>query len=59
MEDNDVNEEIKTKIKILNNNKKEELIFTKKFDKIGLITIDFIIEVQMSNMSFLLIIVPP
>ena len=45
------NKEIKSKIKILNNNKKEELIFTKKFNKIGTNTIDFIIEGKLTNMS--------
>ena len=41
---NKINKEIKSKIKILNDNKKEELIFTKKFNKTGINTIDFIIE---------------
>ena len=48
-----INEEIKSKIKILNNNKKEELIFRKKFNKIGLNIIDFIIEEKINNMSFM------
>ena len=30
-----INEEIKSKIKIINNNNKEELIFNKKFDKLA------------------------
>ena len=38
----EINEEIESKIKILNGNKKEDLIFLKKFKKIGL-----------NNMSFL------
>jgi hypothetical protein len=41
---NEINEEIKTKIKILNLDKIEELIFIKKFDKIGLNTINFVID---------------
>ena len=49
----EINEEIHTKIKILNNNKKEDLVFTKKFNKIGLNTIDFVIEGKITNASFL------
>ena len=48
-----INEEIKSKIKILNDNKKEELIFNKKFDKRGDIIIDFIIEEKLTDMSFM------
>ena len=48
-----VNHEILAKIKILNGNKKENLIFHKKFDKTGIHTIDFIIERKIYNMSFL------
>ena len=48
-----INKEIKSKIKILNDNKKEELIFTKKFNKIGINTIDFIIEGKLTNMSYI------
>ena len=33
--DDVINDEIEEKIKILNGNKKEKLVFTKKFDKIG------------------------
>ena len=51
-EDN-INEEIKSKIKILNNNKKEDLIYKKKFDKIGLNDVEFIIEGMLNNISFL------
>ena len=49
----EVNEEIKSKIKILNGNQKEELIFKKKFNKIGYNIIDFIIEERLTNTSFL------
>ena len=38
------NEEIESKIKMLNGDKKEKLIFTKKFDKTGIKIIYFIIE---------------
>ena len=48
-----INEDIESKIKILNDNKKENLIFKKKFDKIGLNTIDFIIEGNLNNMSYI------
>jgi len=47
---NEKNKEIKSKLKILNDNKKEEIIFTKKFNKIGTNTIDFIIEGKLTNM---------
>ena len=50
---NEINEEILSKIKILNGNKKEDLIFLKKFKKIGLNTVCFIIEEKLTNMSFL------
>ena len=39
-----INIDIEPKIKILNNNKKESLIFQKRFEKLGLNEIDFIIE---------------
>ena len=45
--------EIKTKIKILNNNKKEKIISKKKFDKIGIYIIDFIIEEKLTDMSYM------
>ena len=45
--------EIKSKIKILNNNKKKDLIYKKKFDKIGLNDVEFIIEGMLNNISFL------
>ena len=48
---NKINEEIESKIKILNKNKKEEIIFTKKFNKIGINTIDFFIEGKLTNMN--------
>ena len=48
---NNINNEIKSKIKILNGNKKEEIILLKKFNKIGINTIDFIIEGKLTNMS--------
>ena len=51
--DNFINEEILLKIKILNNGKKEKLIFNKEFEKKGLHTIDFIIEEKLNNMSFM------
>ena len=40
----EINKEIKSKIKILNNGKKEKIIFKKKFDKTGMKIIYFIIE---------------
>ena len=48
-----INEEIKSKIKILNYTKKEELIFKKKFARQGYNTIDFIIEGKLTDLSFL------
>ena len=48
-----INEEIKSKIKILNGNKKEDLVFKKKFNKMGIHTIDFIIEDSLTNMNFM------
>ena len=36
---------------LLNKNKKEEIIFTKKFNKIGINTIDFFIEGKLTNMN--------
>ena len=49
----ELNKEVESKIKILNNGKKERIIFKKKFDKIGLNTIYFIIEEKLNDMSFL------
>ena len=48
-----INDEIESKVKILNNNKKENLIFQKKFDKLGINEIDFIIEKELINMCFM------
>ena len=39
-----------SKIKILNGNKKEEFTSIKKFDKIGINTVDFIIERKLNDM---------
>ena len=46
-----VNKEIETKIKILNNGKKEQIIFKKKFPNKGIYTIDFLIEEKLNDMS--------
>ena len=51
--ENVLNEDIKAKIKIWNNNKKEKLIYKKKFDKLGLNTIYFIIEKKLDNLNFI------
>ena len=48
-----INNDIEPKIKILNNNKKESLIFQKRFEKLGLNEIDFIIEEKLNNMCFM------
>ena len=48
-----INEEIKAKIKIINGNKIEDLVFRKKFDKIGLNTIEFLVDGNLTNMGFL------
>ena len=48
-----INEEIEAKVKILNGDKKEKLIFKKKFDKLGLNTVHFIIEEKLTNMSYM------
>ena len=51
-----INEEIKSKIKILNGNQKnqkEELILKKKFDKQGYNSIDFMIKEKLTDMSFI------
>ena len=47
------NKEIESKIKILKGSIKEELILTKKFDKIGINTINFIIEGKLTDMSYI------
>ena len=49
----EINKEIESKIKILNNGKEEKLVFKKKFNKIGINTIYFEIEGKLNNMSFL------
>ena len=41
------------KIKILNGDKKEKLIFKKQVDKIGIHYITFIIEEKLNNMSYM------
>ena len=48
-----INEEIEKKIKILNGKNKENLIFQKKFDKLGINTIIFICEEKLNDMSFM------
>ena len=48
-----INEDIEEKIKIWNNNKKEKLIYKKKFEKKGLNTIYFVIEEKLDIMSFM------
>ena len=48
-----VNEEIESKIKILNGNHREKLIFQKKFNTIGRNEITFIVEEKLNNMSFM------
>ena len=50
---NMLNEDIEAKIKIWSNNKKEKLIYKKKFDKLGLNTIYFIIEKKLDNLNFI------
>ena len=49
----EVNRDIESKIKILNNGKEEKLIFTKKFDKTGIKTIYFSVGKNLNDMSFL------
>jgi len=48
-----INEEIESKIKILNGDKREPLVFQKKFSSPGMNTIIFIIEGNLNNMSYL------
>ena len=48
-----INEEIGRKIKILNGRQKESLIFKKKFNKLGINTINFIIEEKLYDMSYM------
>jgi len=49
----DINKEIKSKIKMLNGNKKEILTYSKRFDHLGINFIDFIIEDKLTDLSFL------
>ena len=49
----ELNKEIESKIKILNNGKKEKIIFKKKFNKTGMNTIYFVVEGKLNDMSFL------
>jgi len=51
--ENYINEDIKSKIKILNNNKKEKLIYKKRFNKLGINVVYFIIEENLKNMNFM------
>ena len=51
--ENYINEEIESKIKILNGDTKEKLILKKTFNKIGINTIYFIIEEKLNNMSYM------
>ena len=51
--ENNINEEIESKIKILENGEKRELIFKKKFTEKGLHTINFIIQGKINNMSYM------
>ena len=46
-----INEEIKSKIKILNGYKIEDFSLVKKFDKIGLNTIYFFVENNLTNVK--------
>ena len=48
---NNLNKEIETKVKILNNGKIENLCLKKKFAKKGLYSIDFIIEGNLTDMG--------
>ena len=48
-----INEEIQSKIKILNNGQKEKLVLKKKFERKGKNSIHFIIEGKLNNMSYM------
>ena len=48
-----INEEIESKVKIWNGERTEKLIFKKKFEKLGINVIYFIIEENLNNMSFM------
>ena len=49
--DDYINKEIEEKIKILNGVKKEKLVLTKNFSKLGINTVDFIVEGKLTNIS--------
>ena len=49
----DINTDIEEKIKILNDGKKEKIVFKKKFSKLGFNVIEFIVEEKLYNMSFM------
>ena len=49
----EVNKEIKSKIKILNNGKEEYLVLTKKFNKIGKNIVFFSVQQKLNDMSFI------
>ena len=51
--ENMINKDIESKIKILNMNKKENLIFRKRFNKLGINVVYFIIEEKLNDMSFI------
>ena len=48
-----INEEFESKIKIMNGDIKEPLVFTKKFNNLGDNTVYFIIEEKLTDMSYL------
>ena len=48
-----INEEIESKIKILNGDQREPLVFKKKFPSPGMYTVIFIIEGYLNKMSYL------
>ena len=48
-----INKDIESKIKIWNNNIKEKLIFRKKFNKLGINVIYFIVEEKLNDMSIM------
>ena len=50
---NYLNKDLEDKIKIWNNNKKENLSHIKRFDKLGLNVIYFIVEEKLKNLSFI------
>ena len=48
-----INKDIESKIKIWNNNIKEKLIFKRRFNKLGINVLYFIIEEKLNDMSFM------